>query len=191
MLKIVITSLALAAALCATVPPVHAGSGKAHLTPDTPAPVILYVEDPISVLSQNIGYWLYSNYRFGFNLSYPSSLFYVYVESHNGDGIVSHSKDGHALLRAYGSYSPIATGASLQSMFNDQVHYHGRNVTYKTINNARSFFVVSGDEMGKAFYIKTYVIDGTQKTLDIHYDVNQKGTYDKVTSQISQTFRPN
>ena len=52
------------------------------------------------------------------------------------------------------------------------------------------FFVVSGYKNTTVFYIKTYVLYGVQRTLEIEYDRGARDPYDSVTAQVSASFHP-
>jgi hypothetical protein len=133
----------------------------------------------------------YANARFGFSLSFPQNLFAAGSESDNGDGITIQSLDGHAMFRAYGSFAPSVLNKNLAQMYNERLKEPGQKITYKTLNAAKGFFVLSGTKDGHIFYEKTYVLNKVQKTFEIDYDRAQKVIFDDVAAQVANGFQPN
>jgi hypothetical protein len=132
----------------------------------------------------------YVNPRFGFSISYPRALFGPCSESDNGDGCIARSLDGRATLRVWGSNSPAVFNESLAGLYIKESKLPQRRVTYSTLNAKEGFFVVSGYKNATIFYIKTYVLDGVQSTLEIEYDRGARDPHDSVTGRLAASFHP-
>ncbi len=132
----------------------------------------------------------YVNERFEFQLSYSSTLFNQGTESDNGDGITAVSRDGVATLIAYGSYSPDVLGQSLEDIYEQERTNPARHVTLQRLNRAQKYFVISGFENGSIFYMKSYVIDGVLKALDLRYPESARAPYDKEVGELVKCFKP-
>ena len=133
-------------------------------------------------------YRSYANARFSYSIEYPPDLLVPQGESDNGDGQKFLSHDGHAELLVYGSNN--ALHRSLKSIYESEIStadHPGRVVTYKVLR--ADWFVISGREAGKIFYLKTYLKDGVFKTMRFEYDEAAKQTYDPVTVKIARSFR--
>ena len=132
----------------------------------------------------------YVNPRFGFSISYPGALFGPCSEADNGDGCIAQSLDGKATLRVWNSHSPMVFNENLTGLYVKESKLPQRRVTYSKLNAKKCFFVVSGYKNTTIFYIKTYVLYGVQRTLEIEYDRGARDPYDSVTAQVSASFHP-
>ena len=131
--------------------------------------------------AQRVVYKTYTNARYGYTISYPSSLLVPQGEADNGDGQAFRSRDGSAEMRVYGSQN---MGGGLAAAYSEA--QEGKDVSYKIIK--RNWFVVSGRNGGKIFYQKTMIRGDVLKTFTIEYDESQKATYDAVTARIARSF---
>jgi hypothetical protein len=132
-------------------------------------------------LSQRYSYRTYSNARYGFSIAYPAGLLIPQGESDNGDGQKFASRDGSAVLTAYGSNR---MDRSLREEY--QSAQADRTVTYRLLG--RDMFVVSGIAGGKIFYQKTLLRSDAFKTFIIEYDESDRSTFDPVTTRIARSF---
>ena len=131
--------------------------------------------------AQRVAYKTYTNARYAYSISYPSSLLTPQGEADNGDGQAFRSSDGAAEMRVYGSQN---LGGGLAGAYREA--QAGKDVTYKTLKG--NWFVVSGRDGGKIFYQKTMFKGGVLKTFTIEYDESQKATYDAVTTRVARSF---
>ncbi len=99
----------------------------------------------------------YCNARYGYCLTVPATLF-PQGESDNGDGQVFLSRDAHVSLTVWGAMD--IPDAAYADQFRAAIRgwpatpgRPARVVTYKLFKP--SFFVVSGVENGKVFYLRT------------------------------------
>lgn len=135
---------------------------------------------PLSI-AQRVVYKTYTNARYDYSISYPSSLLVAQGEADNGDGQAFRSKDGAAEMRVYGSQN---LGGGLAESYREA--QSGRDVSYKTMKG--NWFVVSGRSGGKIFYQKTMLRGDVLKTFIIEYDESRKSIYDAVTARIARSF---
>jgi len=90
----------------------------------------------------------------------------------------------------WGSHSPAVFNETLAGLYIQESKLPQRRVTYSTLNAKKGFFVVSGYKNTMIFYIKTYVLHGVQRTLEIEYDRGAGDPYDSVTARLSASFHP-
>jgi hypothetical protein len=131
--------------------------------------------------AQRVVYKTYTNARYGYSISYPSSLLAPQGEADNGDGQAFRSSDNRAEMRVYGSQD---LGGGLGEAYREA--QDGKEVTYKTMKG--NWFVVSGRDGGKIFYRKTMLKGGVLKTFTIEYDEAQRDVYDAVTTRVARSF---
>ncbi len=128
----------------------------------------------------------YVNQRFGFAIGYPQDLLYPQGESANGDGQTFVSKDGRAVLIAYGAYN--ALDQSLDALLASDSSRNGRRTTY-TAKRA-DWFVISGYEPdGRIFYQKTLLRQDVLYSFELRYPQQQKARYNPLTGIIGKSFR--
>ena len=127
-------------------------------------------------------YDTYGNARFGYSISYPTSL-KPQGEAENGDGQVFKNAD--AELRVWGSNNALmrTLNEEYQSALND----FGAGVTYKTL--LKNGFVISGKKGGKIFYQKTFLKDDQFFTFTFEYKESKKSVYDSITTKIAKSFK--
>lgn len=165
-------------------------TGQAHLVIENPGPVF-GLGGPAGEFTELLEDHAYRNSKFNFSVTFPKPLFMPGVESDSHDGITAQSADGHAVLLAYGSYGPQVFNKTLQDMYQEELQTPNRTVTYKALETAENFYVVSGLVQGRVFYTKTYVIDGVEKSIQLRYDLAFKAIYDQATTKISLGFHSN
>ena len=132
----------------------------------------------------------YRNERFGFRLTYPSSVFEPGEAPQGGQGMVFTSRDGSARLLV--SAGQNTTGETLGS--------YRRFVLSKTYADARiayapvrgSWFVLSGTNGDTMFYERItfrcggQVIYGWQMT----YPAAERKIYDPIVEAVHRSYRP-
>jgi hypothetical protein len=100
----------------------------------------------------------YSNVRFGYQLTYPSTLLKAQPESENKDGRIFHSKAGKERLRCWGRLNQNVDGETmtLKERYEEHLKQYeedGAVLNYKRYTT--TFYVLSGkDKDGINFYIK-------------------------------------
>lgn len=130
------------------------------------------------------GFKDYTNGRFGFKISYPATLI-ASADPTNGGGREFHSKDKEFSLATFAHF---LNGATLDSMWNDELKELGSTVTYK--KKGENWFVISGVKDGTEFYHKTYVQEGNFASFHITYPHAKAKQYDPVVEKIAKTFVP-
>jgi len=135
-----------------------------------------------SAQAQAPTYKTYSNARFSYSISYPSSLV-PQGESENGDGQKFRSSDGRIELIVFGSNN--ALNQTLKGMY-DETRGTGK-VNYEVLKPG--WFVVSGVDNGKIFYQKTILRENVFKTFRIEYDESVKQQWDPITARIGRSFK--
>lgn len=128
-------------------------------------------------------YETYGNSRFGYSISYPSSL-KPQGEADNGDGQVFKNAD--AELRVYGSN--MLLNETLEQEYNAIVKKGGKTVVYKTIG--KDFFVVSSKKNKMISYQKTTQnADGSFITIDFTYKESKRKIYDAAITKIVKSLK--
>ncbi len=129
-------------------------------------------------------YKTYSNARFGYSISYPSSLLKPQGEEANGDGQVFRGKG--AEMRVFGSN--MLLNETLSGEYRALLREKGPSVTYKVLKG--SFFVISGKSGGRIYYQKTVEnADGAFITFMIEYDESRRATYDAAVTKMVRSFK--
>ena len=82
----------------------------------------------------------------------------------------------------------IETGATLDAVFEQQKKQPRRRVTYNVLRP--DFFVVSGTQGLKKFYVRGFVKDGEVRGITILYDQAMEGTMDPMVVAMSSAFVP-
>ena len=133
----------------------------------------------------------YSNARFGYEVEYPDILL-PQEEALNGDGRQFISADGKSALTVYGAFNVL--DLSVEDIYRatiDEYKKDGKKVVYKVID--KNWFVLSGYDGDKVFYIKTlrnYMRDDNDidATFIMTYPRTENSTFDKITERISSSF---
>jgi peptidoglycan hydrolase-like protein with peptidoglycan-binding domain len=82
----------------------------------------------------------------------------------------------------------IDTGATLEAVFEQQKKLAKRRVTTNALRP--DYFVVSGTQGLKKFYVRAFTKDGEVRGLTILYDQAMAGTMDPIVAAISSAFVP-
>jgi peptidoglycan hydrolase-like protein with peptidoglycan-binding domain len=82
----------------------------------------------------------------------------------------------------------IDTGATLEAVFEQQKTLPRRRVTANAMK--QDFFVVSGTQGLKKFYVRAFAKDGEVRGLAILYDQAMEGTMDPLVAAMSNAFVP-
>ena len=133
---------------------------------------------------------VYRNERFGFELTYPTSVFMPSETPEEGQGMVFTSRDGAARLLV--SAGPNTMGETLSSYrrFVLSKSYPDARIEYAPVRN--SWFVLSGTNGDTMFYERiTFrcegkVIYGWQMT----YPVAERKMYDRIVEAVHRSYRP-
>ncbi|WP_291719979.1 hypothetical protein [Bernardetia sp.] len=120
----------------------------------------------------------YCNERFEYCLDYPAA-FEPFGSSKSGDGQIFHIDGGKIELLVWGSIN----GQNRTLEEEQQFISKNRDVQYKPIND--KFFVVSGFENGKVYYLRTEKTETGFRSFEIRYPREEKEKYDKFVEQIS------
>jgi hypothetical protein len=135
--------------------------------------------------AQELKWKRYTNERFGFVLSYPSTLVASRTPD-NGAGREFHTADGAFSLSAQAHFLSDRT---LESNWNEELNTQGVTITYK--RKAKDWYVVSGvTSDGTEYYHKFWVKGGNWVELAITYPHAQNAKYDKWVEQIAKRFVP-
>lgn len=138
----------------------------------------------LTVIGVGQTYKTYTNERFGYSISYPSSLLKPQGEAENGDGQIFLGRGIE--MRVFGSN--LLLNETLAAEYKAILKEKGSAVTYKIRKS--SFFVISGKENGKIFYQKTMVNDdGAFITFMIEYDESRRSTYDAAVTKMVRSFK--
>ena len=82
----------------------------------------------------------------------------------------------------------IDTGATLDAVFEQQKKLAKRRVTYNVMRD--NFFVVSGWQGLKKFYVRAFIKDNQVRGITISYDQAMEGTMDPMVVAMSSAFVP-
>ncbi len=144
--------------------------------------LVLIVILPVLVFAQT--YRSYSNARFGYSISYPSSLLKPQGEAANGDGQVFTGRG--AEMRVFGSN--MLLNETLAAEYKALLREKGSSVTYKVLKG--SFFVISGKSGGRIYYQKTFEnADGAFITFMIEYDESLRSTFDPAVTRMVRSLK--
>jgi hypothetical protein len=120
----------------------------------------------------------YCNDRFEYCLDYPA-VFEPFGSSKSGDGQIFYIDGGKIELLVWGSVNGQNRTLEQEKEYISQ----NRKVEYQTINS--SFFVISGFENGKVFYLRTENTSTGFRSFEIRYPREEKEKYDKFVEKIS------
>lgn len=125
----------------------------------------------------------YFNRRFGYTVSYPSSL-RPQGESANGDGQEFLADDGSLRLAVWGSDN--TQPQTLDDMLQLTLASSGLNVTYK--RRGRDFYVISGFSGANIFYERLTLRANVFWGFRLLYDPTKRQEYDSLPQAISKSF---
>lgn len=120
----------------------------------------------------------YCNDRFEYCLNYPA-VFEPFGSSKSNDGQIFYIDGGKIELLVWGSVNGQNRTLQQEKEYISQK----RKVEYQTINS--DFFVISGFENGKVFYLRTEKIDNGFRSFEIRYPKEEKEKYDKFVEKIN------
>lgn len=144
---------------------------------------ILFAILIFSAVAFGQSYKSYGNSRFGYSISYLSSL-KPQGEAANGDGQIFKNSD--AEMRVYGSN--LLLNETIEKEYSAILKEKGKSVTYKT--SGKNFFVVSGKRNGKIFYQKTLEnSDGAFITFMIEYKESKRSIYDSAVTKMVKSLK--
>jgi hypothetical protein len=130
----------------------------------------------------------YTNKRFGFTLSYPTSHFRP-KEPLSEDGRVWISHDGHAHLLAGALPNDDSMGLQQYRDYLIEKSYPGAVISYAPISG--SWFVLSGLRDGTVFYERvTFTCGGKLiNSWAILYPETDRRRYDRVVERVARSYR--
>lgn len=129
-------------------------------------------------------YKQYTNARYGFTGDYPED-FHSGNEPQNGDGMQFISSDGQAKLIMYGSNA--GSKDSIQKEYQRMVAEKGKNVGYHTAGD--SWYVVSWEENGRAYYHKTLSGKGSTNSFEMYFPKQNIEFYSTIITHLEGNFR--
>ncbi len=129
----------------------------------------------------------YSNERFGFSLSWLPGNYNV-LEADNGDGVTVRDNKGFTML-AYGTYGYMVMGQKMEDVLIELSH--GLDVTYRRINDEKSWFVVSGFAGEDIVYIKCFLRNDAACIVRMSYPKHKAEFYAPQVEKVMQSFRFN
>lgn len=128
-------------------------------------------------------YQEYCNSRFGFCISYPSTL-EMSAPPANGDGRNFNDEEGF-WMSASGMNN--ATEQSVDTVMSSSLNYFDV-ISYHTKGD--NWFVLSGTKSNKIIYIKTFVGESGINLLHIQYPKSEETEYKKIVEISSKSFKP-
>lgn len=144
---------------------------------------IIFTVLVFSAIAFGQNYNTYNNARFGYSISYPTSL-KPQGEAENGDGQVFKNND--AEMRVYGSN--LLLNETIEKEYSAILKQKGKSITYKT--SGKNFFVISGKSGGKIFYQKTLEnSDGAFITFLIEYKESKRKLYDSAVTKMVKSLK--
>ncbi|WP_338761500.1 hypothetical protein WAF17_15625 [Bernardetia sp. ABR2-2B] len=120
----------------------------------------------------------YCNERFEYCLDYPA-VFEPFGSSKSKDGQIFYIDGGKIELLVWGNVN----GQNRTLEQEKQSISQNRNVEYQTINS--NFFVISGFENGKVYYLRTEKTPTGFRSFEIRYPKEEKDKYDKFVEKIN------
>lgn len=127
----------------------------------------------------------YDNRRFAFSLSrLPENC--TMQESDNGDGVTMRDQGGFSLL-AYGTNSYLVMEQSMEDALAELSS--GLKVTYKHIDKAKNWFVVSGIAGEEIVYLKCFFGYPAARILRMSYPKHKAHAYAPQVEKVVQGFR--
>ncbi len=120
----------------------------------------------------------YCNERFEYCLNYPS-VFEPFGSSKAGDGQIFYIDGGKIELLVWGSVNGQNRTLEQEKIYISQ----NRKIDYQFIKP--TFFVITGVENGKIFYLRTEKTPTGFRSFEIRYPQEEKETYDKFVEKIN------
>ncbi len=161
-----------------------------HLTTSQPSPTAAPAASPAPSILPGLeteitpgDFQTYDNDRFDYSISYPSNFLIPQGVSGNGDGQRFVSKDNRVVMTVFGQHN--AMEKSLEELFNEELKPN-HTITYKRLKD--KWFVVSGYEGDKVFYLKTRLKDDVIKTFHIEADRSLQPIVQPMTEKIAKSF---
>lgn len=134
-------------------------------------------------------YRTYVNERYGYSISYPTSLVPQPI-SGSGDGRIFNSKTGDAELRVYASTCYESPDEYVAGYEREQ---KTGNLTVTYSHKGKGYVVVSGLKKGRVFYNKVLISgEGNDlwcTTFTFEYDETASEKYNDVTKRISTSLK--
>ena len=138
--------------------------------------------------AQQLKWRKYTNERFGFTLSYPSTLV-AGVEAQNGSGREFHTPDMTFSLAVSAHFFAPDIGDTFEARWNEELSSLGDTINYKKKTDA--WYVVSGvAKDGTEYYHKKMRKGGNWVAFHITYPHAQNAKYDKWVEEIAKRFVP-
>ncbi|MGL5962039.1 MAG: hypothetical protein ACRCZ0_08810 [Cetobacterium sp.] len=146
----------------------------------------------------------YVNERFGFLLEYPAEVLFMQPPPTNGDGRTFISEDQESEMFAFGTYSLLTSSSDeiesspTKKIVKDDYYYalageySKAKVTYKRLNEADGWYVISGIMNEKIFYKKVRLIKGSDPyfiVFQMNYPVFKKNLYNKILEVVSKSIK--
>jgi len=153
----------------------------------TSQPIQTNIEDSEEInvggtITEGSDYNNYVNGRYGFSIDYPTG-FNIGVAPQNGDGLEFVSKDGKAVLIAYGSNNVMDDNA--KDMYEAQIASI-KEISYKYFKD--NWFVLSWVENGTVYYTKFIVGEGSINSFLFSCPEEQLKQYYEIIEHISKSF---
>ena len=120
----------------------------------------------------------YCNERFEYCLNYPA-VFEPFGNSKSGDGQIFYIDGGKIELLVWGSVNGQNRTLEQEKEYISQ----SRKVEYQLMKP--HFFVISGFENGKVFYLRTEKTSTGFRSFEIRYPKEEKEKYDKFVNDIN------
>lgn len=134
--------------------------------------------------SNDIGYYTYTNERFGFSIDYPSFLT-PGPPPENNDGLEFKSADGMVSFAASGSNNALFY--TIEDLYNNQLNYIGVNPSYKHLGSNN--YALSWEENGMIHYSYKILGEGSMNTFVFIYPSSKKEYYDPIVNRIYNSFK--
>jgi hypothetical protein len=152
------------------------------------ASLILLLFVAIQVQAQDANWKTYVNERFGFSLTYPSSLIPTTPDPIDGAGREYHTADHEFSIGTAAHFLRLTDpNESLETNWRDELKDDKGLITYK--RKGKSWYVVSGiTTNGYVFYNKFYTQGKNWAAFQITYPKAQKVKYDPWVVRIEKTF---
>jgi hypothetical protein len=130
----------------------------------------------------------YINGRWGFSLTYPSSLI-AGPSPTNGAGQEFHLSSKEVSVAAQGSHTHEDIGETLDHFWRKELSERGDTVTYKLKKD--NYYVISGvNSNGYQFYHKVFFFPGRWIEFEITYPHAKNKVYDAWVERIAREFDP-
>lgn len=142
----------------------------------------------VTAPAQDLKWRKYTNERFGFALSYPSTLI-AGPEAQNGSGRELHTPDKAFSLAVSAHFFHPDIDDTYEARWNEELSTLGDTITYK--KKTPTWYVVSGvAKDGTEYYHKLYREGRNWVALHMTYPHAQNAKYDKWVEEIVKRFVP-